>query len=120
MTVFSEAAQLRFEGELVEHFERHLPTHCAQLGEDGTHEAIRYGVQRARAYGIASEHDVATYIRHMFLFGRDFDLDPQLPWASQTLNDSLNNSGDDMRMQQLTQASMAYLRGLLTPSADIV
>lgn len=111
MEVFAENALLRFEDELIEHFKQHLPSHLAQLGEDGAREALRYGVQRARAYRIESEEDVAIYVRHMFLFGRDFDLDPQLPWASQVLTDSTTDSGA-LRIERLAQASMAYLRDL--------
>ena len=48
---------------------------------------IRYGVERAGSYGIGTERDVCKYIDLMFAFGRDFDKNQDLPWASRILED---------------------------------
>lgn len=117
MDALSQGAMRRFEDDLIGHFRQHLPAHHAQLGDEGTREAIRHGVQRARAYGIESEPDVAVYVRHMFLFGRDFDVDPQLPWAAHALTQGPVGSGA-ARVGRLAQASLAYLRALAREQAD--
>lgn len=118
LEAFSQAALLRFENELLAHLRQHLPAHHGQLGDAGTRDAIRYGIRRAQAYGIESERDVAHYIRHLFLFGRDFDLDPQLPWASRVLTDETIPTGEQ-RMAALVQAAMAWLHELTAEPAGV-
>ena len=87
MDAFSHAALRIFECRMVAHLNRHFPKRCAKLGEDGVREWIRYGIERARTYGIVSERDVCKYIDVMFVYGRDFDTDRRRPWAGQILND---------------------------------
>jgi hypothetical protein len=72
---------------MVVHLNKFFPEHCAALKEAGTREAIRYSVTRAAHYQIVTERDVCKYTDLMFAFGRDFDQDPELPWAAAILND---------------------------------
>jgi hypothetical protein len=37
------------------------------------------GVLRAKAYGIQAERDMVKYLNLMFVFGRDFDTEFELP-----------------------------------------
>ncbi|APR79316.1 Hypothetical protein A7982_04663 [Minicystis rosea] len=83
--LFVQIAIDRFVGALVAHFREHLPRHFEALGEDGTRSAIRYGIGRARSYGIESESGVRVFIQMMFVFGPGFDTHPKLPWASRCL-----------------------------------
>jgi len=55
------------------------------MSDDAIREVIRHGVARARLHGIGSERDVCKYINLMFVFGRDFDRDPRLPWVHEIL-----------------------------------
>lgn len=87
MTAFSEAAILRFEDDMVRHAGRFFSDRCAQLGEDGVRAMIRGAIERAARYRIVSERGVCLYLNLMFVFGRELDRDPELPWAGRILND---------------------------------
>jgi hypothetical protein len=75
----------RFEARLAAHLTEHFPEPAGELGPDGVLAAIRHGVRKARGYGIETERDLCKYLDLMFVFGRDFDDDPSLPWASRVL-----------------------------------
>ncbi len=111
MDAFSTSSLHRFETELTAHFRDHLPVHYHALGEEGTRQAIRYGIERARSYAIQTEPGIATYIRHMFLFGRDFDRDPQLSWAGRVLLD-MSILNERQRIERLSESSLEHLRAL--------
>ena len=87
MTALSQVCRRDFEDSMASHLRRCFPRECKQLGEKKTKGEIRYGIDRASAYGIALERDVCKYIDLMFVYGRDFDRDPGLPWASRILED---------------------------------
>ena len=74
-----------FEDRVVAHLHKIFPAEAQALGEPKLHDAIRYGTQRARSYSIVSERDVCKYIDLSILYGRDFDKDPNLPWAQSIL-----------------------------------
>jgi hypothetical protein len=87
MATFSQARQKTFEERMAGHLNRCFPSECEALGEQGVQDAIRYGIERAASHGIASERDVCKYIDLMFAFGRNFDRNRDLPWASSILKD---------------------------------
>jgi hypothetical protein len=109
--VFREDAIQQLTEQLAADLQRGLPAHVQALGEQGTREAIRGGIDRAGTYGIITREGVSGYVKLMFLFGRDFDADPGLGWAGQVLNDaSLPDEGE--RMRRLVQAAMDFARSL--------
>ena len=75
-----------FEDRMVSHLKEFFPEDCQQLGETQVRETIRHGVQQASKYEVVTERDVCKYVDLLFTFGRDFDKDPQLPWAKRILN----------------------------------
>ena len=87
MARFSKAAAVTFEDEVVVHLNKCFPEECRAFGEPKVRETVRYGVERASAYGITAQRDVCKYIDLMFVFGRDFDRDPKLTWPSAVLKD---------------------------------
>jgi len=87
METFSNVSQFSFEHRMEAHLRRCSPEECRKLGSDGLRETIRYGIERAKNYGIVLERDVCKYIDVMFAFGHEFDSDPELPWASGILTD---------------------------------
>ena len=108
MTAFQDAALRDFERRMVLHLSQTFPAVCEPLGDAGVRESIQYGMQRAGSYGIAAERDVCKYIDLMFVFGRDFDKDPSLPWAAGILHD--DDLGDaSKRMEALSDAGLAHL-----------
>jgi hypothetical protein len=107
MRVFSRAALKSFEDRMMAHVKEFFPEKCKKLGEEQTHETIRKGMLKARQYGILSEYDVCIFIDVMFEHGVDFDVDPELPWASQVLNDP-SIWDPTYRINRLYDAAMGY------------
>jgi hypothetical protein len=92
LAVFGPLGKKAFEDRVIAHLKKVLPEQSETLGEPKLRESIQYGTQRAAAYRILSERDVCKYIDLMILYGRDFDKDPNLPWAQSILqNQALRN-----------------------------
>ncbi|MBW2247057.1 MAG: hypothetical protein JRF62_07615 [Deltaproteobacteria bacterium] len=87
MEVFRKYMCRQFENRMVLHLSKYFPEECKALGEQRVRNTIRYGIERAKTYGIVIQNDVGRYTNLMFTFGRDFDKDPTLPWAGEVLND---------------------------------
>jgi hypothetical protein len=77
----------QFAGEMVGHLRKFFPAQCDSLGEAGLDEFIQYGISRAASYEIKKHRDICRFVDMMFVFGRDFDTNPKVPWASRILND---------------------------------
>jgi Domain of unknown function (DUF4123) len=85
-----EASRKDFEDRMVRHVCKLFPDPCKTLGEDGVRGLIRHGMARAAVYHLSREADLCKFIELMFAFGRDFDQNPKMPWASLTfLDDSI-------------------------------
>lgn len=89
------------------HLTRFFPEHCTALGPAGLREAIDHGIARAASYGIIGERDVCLYLDLMVAFGRDFDQDPNLPWAAAILNDDAIPA-PKQRINRLHDAALAH------------
>lgn len=72
---------------LVGHMREHFPEHCETLGDARLRQTVELGLERASQYGLLAEREVFLYVSLMFVLGRDFDTDPQLPWSKRILND---------------------------------
>jgi len=57
----------------------------ALVGRGAMEELVEYGCMRPKRYGISAPEDLRHYIYLMVQLGRDFDVDPMLPWASSLL-----------------------------------
>ena len=90
LAVFARAETKKFEDRLLIHLNRFFPKPSRALGEPKLRETIRHGIKRAASYGITAERDVYKYVDLMAVFGRDFDTDPRLPWAGETLRTRRN------------------------------
>jgi hypothetical protein len=86
MAAFGPLGKKVFEDRIVAHLKKCFPEQSEALGDAKVRETIQYGTQRAAAYRIVSERDVCKFIDLMILYGRDFDKDPNLPWAQSILN----------------------------------
>jgi hypothetical protein len=85
--VFQKVASQNFENRMLSHIKKCFPKQMQELGEPRMRELIRYGIQRTASYRIRKQPDICMYIDIMIVFGRDFDRDPALPWASGILGD---------------------------------
>jgi hypothetical protein len=92
LAVFGPLGKKAFEDRVIAHIKRIFPEQSEVLGEPKLRETIQCGTQRAAAHRIISERDVCKYIDLMILYGRDFDKDPNLPWAQSVLqNQAIRN-----------------------------
>jgi len=96
---FNKAMLERFENLMVDHLAMYFPDQCEKMGEESVREAILYGMERAKTYGIIIEQDISMYLNLMFTFGRDFDKDSALTWMAEILNNE--NLGASSRMKVL-------------------
>jgi hypothetical protein len=99
--------QKEYERRLAAHLRKHFAETCAALGDQGLGDAVRYGIQRARSYGIQAERDVVKYLNLMFVFGRDFDTDPRFPWAASMLRST--DYGPTLRINQVYSDAKARI-----------
>lgn len=107
MEVFEQAALQRFENDMVVHLNAFAPKHCKVIGEPAVRTGIRLGIERAGQYGLANRGPVRFYIELMFMYGCDFDSDPQHSWANDVLRS--RDIPDQMtRAEQLYANAMAY------------
>ena len=84
---FRQAHLKRFEDEMVEHLQKFSPQHSKMVGDAGTRQLIRLGMDNASKYGLSNRGPLRFYMELMFMFGSYFDTDPQHPWASTVLMD---------------------------------
>ncbi len=114
---FERAALRRFEDEMVGHLAKFAPKHSEILGEEGVRKVIRLGFERADKYGLTNRGPMRSYIELMFMFGSDFDTDPQLPWAAQILGDQ--DEKDQMkRADRLFAKTMEFRTQVMGPEGE--
>jgi hypothetical protein len=94
MLAFEEDQNRRFEDEMVRHIGSFSPKTWEQLGEQGVRGTIAKGIERARDYGFTKRGPMRFYLEMMFMFGPDFDTDPEHPWAREIL---VEKGWDQMR-----------------------
>jgi len=75
----------RFVRTAVDHVRQHFGAVADALGESELDRGVRHVLGRAARHGVDSERDLLRYVRLAFVFGRDFDVDPALPWAGRIL-----------------------------------
>ena len=85
LRVLDSDRRMHFVAKMLQHVQKFFPEQCALLGENQIREWVEHGINRATSYRIASERDVCKYIDVMIVFGKDFDQDARLPWASKIL-----------------------------------
>lgn len=66
----------------VAHVRAFFPAECAALSDEALVDVVREGIVRAEHYGFACERDATRFLNLMFTFGRLFDRDPTLGWAT--------------------------------------
>ena len=106
--VMESAAAGEFEQTLFEHIKKIAPKHVDSIGDDGTREIIKGGIERAGGHGFTKRGPVRFFVEMMFLFGSEFDTDPLLPWVDGVLsNTSIQNQME--RADILHEAMVDYL-----------
>jgi hypothetical protein len=91
---------------MIDHLQQGFPKHCQILGGERLKETVSYGWERARSYGLNGENSIILYTDLIFLLGRSFDTDPQLPWAAEIL---AGKEAPEDRTQTLYDQAIDYL-----------
>lgn len=86
MKAFENDALRRFEDEMVVHSKEFTPRLCKVIGDEQLRVALRQTMERADTYGFTNRGPIRLYIELMFLYGNDFDTDPQYPSLGKVLN----------------------------------
>lgn len=73
----------RFEDEVLAHLRNACLMECVQMSDDELRELIRTGIEKAGAYSILRERDVARYIELMLVVSPSFD---EEEWAHDILS----------------------------------
>lgn len=109
---FEIAAKKKFENEMVHHMEQFAPLTFKVIGEQGVRKVIEMGIERARKYGFINRGPARFYIEMMFMFGSNFDTDPQYPWATRILEDT--DKGNQMwQADRLYNKAMHYVENVV-------
>lgn len=106
MAVLGRANDVETEDRAVGHLQHCIPGVCASLGEPALREVIRWGRKRARRYEIENEADFFRYLNLMFMFGFEFDTNPEYPWASRSL--TAPGRSPSARMNLLVDYAMLF------------
>lgn len=114
MKAFEQVALRPFEDEMVLHSQAFSPRLCEVIGEDQLRVALRRSMNKAGGYGLTNRGPMRLFIEMMFLYGSDFDTDPQYPWAAKILR----STEDQMqRAEQLRAATIDYQQKVSGPNA---
>jgi hypothetical protein len=97
LQAFESAMAGAFEREMVAHSQAFSPRLCAVIGEEQLRVVLRRALEHAKGYGFTMRGALRLYIELTFLFGSDFDSDPQYPWAARILT----AQGDEMRRAEI-------------------
>jgi hypothetical protein len=87
MAVFAQRDKEMYVDRMTAYLQSKYSKQCEPLGEEGTKDLVKYGIQRAANYGINTEIAVREYLEIMMMYGRDFDIDPKHEWATRILSD---------------------------------
>jgi hypothetical protein len=119
LEMFEKADSPEFERQMIRHVQEAFPKHCRFLDEQAIREVVRYGVGHASAQGFIKRGPVALCIDLSLLLGRDFDSDPQLPWAREIILDSVYDD-ELQRAQRLHAVAMDYLEAVSGPDNEFI
>jgi hypothetical protein len=81
---FSKISFENFLRWIVTHIRRCFPQQYAALGDAQAEQWVRYGVTRARHYGLQGKRDICAFTDLIFIFGPHFD---RSSWAYGILAD---------------------------------
>lgn len=104
----------RFEDEMVVHLNGFVPRFSEVLGPHGVRRAVRFGIERARVYGVTNPGLLRFYVELMFMYGGMFDTDPFVPWAGPILRDP-TIPDEVTRIDRLYDVTLRYLEDIGGP-----
>ena len=86
MEVLSEYMVEQFVNEAMLHLRTSFPEPIKHVPDADLRSMIYTGIKNAGEYNITIEEDVLRYLEFMIIYGADFDINPDTPWAEEILN----------------------------------
>jgi hypothetical protein len=105
MAALDEVKSNAFGEKMLEELREQFPMEFAAAGEWRMRALVQYGCTRPQRYGIRNQSEIRKYIKLMVQLGRNFDIDPELPWASSILGRRLTPAD---KMDKLEAASVTH------------
>jgi len=102
---FEKASIRSFEDEMVLHSQEFSAKLCEVIGEKQLRVALRQAIKRADSYGFTLKGPIRLYIELMFIFGSDFDTDPQFPAIAKVLQ---SDEGEMQRAEKIHEWILDY------------
>jgi len=96
MDILSEHTLRQFLDRMVAHLKKEFPEQTENMPEDDLRDLINQSMEHAETYGVTDEVDIERYLECTFLYGRDFDANPQTSWAREILRDNDLSGFDKM------------------------
>lgn len=113
---FEEQKHQVFVDEMVQHIQIFTPKQFKIIGEASVRQVIILGISKAESYGLTYRGPVQFYIELMFMFGSDFDTDPQYQWIFEML--STNKNEDQMeRADNLHEKVLDFINKVVGPES---
>lgn len=106
MDAFRRASDRVYEMRLLRFLKHQFPD-AAQAPDGPLLSEIREQIANARAYGIVTERQIATYITSAWLLGGDFD--GEFPAAQTMLNSEASGKAKSEWLEQFTKGLFAQL-----------
>jgi hypothetical protein len=106
MAALDEVKSNAFGEAILEELRELFPIEFAGAGEWRMRALVQYGCIRPQRYGIRNQSEIRKYIKLMVQLGRNFDIDPELPWAISILGRRLAPTD---KMDKLEAASVTHL-----------
>jgi hypothetical protein len=114
LRAIGESLLYLFEERLTADITGDFPAQCEAIGPPETLSAVRYLVKRGRAHGFQSERHISQYVYLGFTFGKDFDVDKELPWARAALRAPGTPEARMERLYEVAQTNEHLGLGLLS------
>jgi hypothetical protein len=103
--VFEEVAMKQFIDDMVIHVKKYFSKESGQMSDEQLRNHIIGIIPKAKKYGLDSERDLCKYLNLSIIFGKDFDIDPELVWMAKMLTD-YTESNSSLRLNRLYKEAM--------------
>lgn len=105
LDALQKAGLTEFENQMMAHSKEFSPRLTELLGDEQLRISVRQAMDRAAKYGFTYRGPIRLYIELMFLFGSDFDTDPQYA----EIRKELSGTDDQMiRAERIWQEVFDY------------
>jgi hypothetical protein len=105
---FEDAAEARYNEELIAHLVNFAPRLAVVLRREGLQRVVAMGREQAAVHEFSMRGNVRCFVELMLSLGSSFDRDHQLPWAAGILGDR-SITCQMARAERLYDAALIFL-----------